>query len=68
MNIKIVLFAVQNGRFYAIGCLLWHRGGKVKLLRFPRNPVLYIYKSKEQMFMTTYSYAIQPIFGAIQNS
>ena len=50
------------------GACGWHREGGGKLFRFPRNPVWYVNKIIEQMCMTTYSYAIQPIFGAKQNS
>jgi hypothetical protein len=70
--ITITLFAVFNGEQLptVVGrwCTLWHREGRGELLRFLRNPVRCVHKIMEHMCMTTYSYAIQPIFGSKQNS
>jgi hypothetical protein len=53
---------------YTVGCMSQHGEGIEKLFRFPRNPVRLVHKIIEQMCLTTYSYAIQPIFGAKHNS
>jgi hypothetical protein len=57
-----------NYQRYTVGCTPQHREGRGKLFRFPRNPVWFVHKITEQMCLTTYSYAIQPIFGTKQNT
>ena len=63
-------WVVCNSEWTFLCCrvLVAAQGREGKLLRFPRNPVLYVHKIKGQMCTTMYSYAIQHIFGAIQKS
>ena len=52
----------QYGSWYTIGCMVWHRVGRRKLFRFPRNPVHYVHKIIEQI--CDHLFAIEPIFSA----
>jgi len=51
---------------YPIGFMSWHREGKGKL-QVSKESSVYVRKITEHMCMTTYLYAIQPIFGVEQN-